>query len=82
MVSIFDKQSGSALGTISDDELQFLADHLEEEGSEDDDYYINGTTVDFLQGEGATPELLAILRQALGGREEAEIRWERHTDDE
>ena len=81
MVHIFDKQTGSALGTISDDQLQFLADHLEEEGREDDDYYLNGTTVDFLQGEGADAELLAILRQALGGREEAEIRWERSEDE-
>jgi len=77
MIQIFDKQTGSALGSISDDQLQFLADHLEEEGREDDDYYLNATTVAFLEGAGAAPELLAILRQALGGKEEAEIRWER-----
>jgi hypothetical protein len=77
MIQIFDKQTGNALGSISDDQFQFLADHLEEEGSTDDDYYLNGTTVDFLEGAGAAPELLAVLRQALGGREEAEIRWAR-----
>jgi len=77
MVQIFDKQSGAELGTVTDEQLQFLADHLEEESENDDDYYLNRTTVDFLEGEGAAPELIAILRRALDGRDEAEIRWTR-----
>lgn len=77
MAELFDKQSGSSLGTLSDEQFQFLADRLEEESAEDDDYYLNRTTVDFLESEGASPELLAILRRALGDREEAEIRWTR-----
>lgn len=77
MVQIFDKQSGAELGTVTDEQLQFLADHLEEESENDDDYYLNRTTVDFLEGEGAAPELIAVLRRALDGRDEAEIRWTR-----
>lgn len=77
MVMIFDKQSGAELGTITDEQLQFLADHLEEESESDDDYYLNRTTVDFLEGEGAAPEVIAVLRRALDGRDEAEIRWTR-----
>jgi hypothetical protein len=77
MVQLFDKQTGAELGTITDDQLQFPADHLEEETREDDDYYLNRTTVDFLEAEGAEPEVISILRQLLAEREEAEIRWER-----
>ncbi|HEV2854623.1 MAG TPA: galactosyldiacylglycerol synthase [Thermoanaerobaculia bacterium] len=77
MVQIFDKQSGTELGSITDEQFQFLADRLEEESRQDDDYYLNGSTVDFLEGEGAAPELVAILRRALDGRDEAEIRWAR-----
>ena len=77
MVQIFDKQSGTDLGSISDEQFQFLADRLEEESEQDEDYYLNRTTVDFLEGEGAAPELIALLRRALGDREEAEIRWSR-----
>lgn len=77
MVEIFDKQSGTPLGTLDDRQFQFLADHLEEESLQDDDYYLNRTTVDFLADEGADAGLLAILRKALGDREEAEIRWSR-----
>lgn len=77
MIEIFDKASGNSLGTLSDEQFQFLADRLEEESARDDDYYLNRTTVDFLESEGAGAELVAILRRALDGREEAEIRWSR-----
>jgi hypothetical protein len=77
MVKISEKQSGTPLGTLDDLQFQFLADHLEEESRQDDDYYLNRTTVDFLADAGADPALLDILRRALGDRDEAEIRWER-----
>ena len=77
MIHLFDKQSGAPLGTITDDQLRFLTDRLEEESPRDDDYYLNRTTVDFFESEGADSALLEILRRALGDREEAEIRWSR-----
>jgi len=77
MVQIFDKQTGAEIGTLTDEQFQFMADRLEEESSEDDDYYLNRTTVDFFESEGADPELTALLRKLLGDREEAEIRWTR-----
>lgn len=77
MVHLFDKQTGAPLGTITDEQFQFLIDRLEEESPRDDDYYLNRATLDFLESEGADPELLAILRRALGDREEAEVRWTR-----
>jgi hypothetical protein len=77
MVEIFDKQTGTSLGSLSDEQFQFLADHLEEESQEDDDYYLNRTTVDYLEGEGAPSELIAILRRALANGDEADIRWQR-----
>ncbi len=77
MVHLFDKQTGAEVGTVTDDQLQFLADHLEEESDEDDDYYLNRSTVDFLESEGADAELIAVLRQALGDKDETEIRWSR-----
>jgi hypothetical protein len=77
MVQIFDKQTGAEIGTLTDDQFQFMADRLEEESSEDDDYYLNRTTVDFFESEGADPELTGLLRKLLGDRDEAEIRWTR-----
>lgn len=77
MVQLFDKQSGTEFGTISDDQFQFLVDHLEEESTDDDDYYLNRTTVEILEGAGADPELLAVLRRGLGDRDEMDLRWTR-----
>lgn len=77
MVTLFDNESGANLGTISDAELKFLFDHLEEESSEDTDYYLMGLTVDLLEAEGADAPLVALLRKAIGDRDGVEIRWER-----
>lgn len=77
MVRLFDSETGAALGTISEAQLQFLEDHLEEESSDDRDYYFNGTTVDVIEQDGGDPELVGLLRRALGDREGVEIRWQR-----
>jgi hypothetical protein len=77
MVQLFDKQTGAQLGSLSDKQFQFLMDHLEEESPTDDDYYLNRTTVDILESEGADPGLVEVLRRALGDREDADIRWVR-----
>lgn len=77
MVRLYDKATDAELGTITDDQLQFLADKLEEESAGDDDYYINRTTVHILEQEGGDAELISVLRSALGEREEIDIRWER-----
>jgi processive 1,2-diacylglycerol beta-glucosyltransferase len=77
MVRLFDSESGAALGTIGDEQLRFLEDHLEEESAEDRDYYFNGTMIDVLEEKGGDPELVGLLRRALGEREGVEIRWQR-----
>jgi hypothetical protein len=77
MVQLFDKQTGAQIGSLSDEQFQFLVDRLEEESSTDDDYYLNRTTLDFLESEGADAAVIEVLRRALGDRDEAEIRWSR-----
>jgi hypothetical protein len=75
MIQIVDAQSGTPLGTVTEEQLGFLKDQLEEEWKDDDDYYINRATLDLFAEAGADPGLLALLRGALGDREEMEIRW-------
>jgi hypothetical protein len=77
MVQLFDKQTGAPLGSLTDEQFQFLADHLEEESLTDDDYYLNRDTVDILESEEADSGLVEVLRRALGDRAEADIRWVR-----
>ncbi len=77
MVELYDAGSGARLGQITDEQLQFLIDQLEEESDVDQDYYINQDTVDMFESEGADAALVLLLRQALAGREDMDIRWER-----
>ena len=77
MIQLHDKDTGAPIGTITEAQLQFLIDQLEEESSEDQDYYINETTLDLFEQRGADKALVALLRSALKGRTEMEIRWSR-----
>lgn len=77
MVKIYDLSTNNLVGEITDEQFQFLADHFEEESLEDQDYYLNQVTVDMLEEAGGDPALIAMLRQALGSKEELDIRWGR-----
>ena len=75
MIELRDKETGRSLGSISEEQLQFLVDQLEEESPTDTDYYLNAATLDMFVGKGIDPQLLALLRGALGNREDMEIEW-------
>ena len=77
MIMVADKETGVCFGTITEAQLQFLIDQLEEESAEDTDYYINHATLAMFEDAGAEADLLALLRQALGAREDMEIQWSR-----
>lgn len=58
------------MGTISDEDLDFLADNLQEEFEEDQDYYIDPATVEYLKDQGAGDQLISMLQKALQNEEE------------
>jgi hypothetical protein len=65
----------SQVGELSEDQLDFLVDNLEEEWPEDRDYFINRAMLDVLKSRGADSALVRMLTQALGDREEVDILW-------
>lgn len=75
MIQLHDKDTGTWIGAITEDNLQYLIDQLEEESREDKDYYINKTTLDIFEERGADKALITLLRDALNGRTGMEIRW-------
>ena len=75
-VRVTDKSTGAVLGHISQDEFQFLVDQLEEESSQDSDYFIDHATVDILADAGGTPALVSMLRNAVGTSDGIDIAWE------
>jgi len=77
MIKIYDESSGTVYGSITEEQLQFLIGELEEESLEDTDYYISEATLDMFEVDGADPDLLKLLRKALGKRPDMDIRWSR-----
>ncbi len=77
MAKLFDKETGHIVAEITESQLQFLMENLEEESSMDDDYYFNKVTIDMLKEKGADEKLITILEKAISNKGEAELRWER-----
>jgi len=77
VIKLFDKETGNYVGEITEGQLQFLMDNLEEESSVDEDYYFNEATIEMFKERGADEQLIEILERTIARKGEAELRWER-----
>ncbi len=76
MYTLRDKDTGDLVGSVSDDQLQFLEENLEPEGDRSDqEYYLTADTIDMLEEEGAGTYLLRMLRDALDDRDGMTVEW-------
>ena len=48
MIDLYNAETNQLLGSITEADLQVLIDALEEESSEDQDYYIDKATIEFM----------------------------------
>lgn len=74
---LYNKQNNALLGDITESDVECLVDVLEEEDSKDVDYFIDLDTVDILEDNGASLELVTLLRTAIGAGEGVDVRWEK-----
>ena len=77
MINLNEKDTNKLLGQITEAQLQYLIDNLEEEWLEDQDYTITPLLLEYFEGMGAEASLVTVLRDALAGREDVEIVWSR-----
>jgi len=75
-IQLLDNESDEPIGEITRKQLDFLIDQLAEEALDDRDYHINRPTIDMMDEEHGEIELVELLREALGNRDEMEFRWE------
>jgi hypothetical protein len=75
MITLKDKETDRFIGNINEEQLQFLIDQLQEESSDDQDYYINNATLEMFEKNGIDQELSKMFKDALGSREDMEIVW-------
>jgi hypothetical protein len=77
MARLYRVDTDKTLGTINEKQLQFLVDMLEEEDSDDQEYFIDQDTLELFSDNDCDPELLAMLEGALeDGEDGVDIAWE------
>lgn len=77
MPRLYNKKNNVLLGELSESDVDCLVDVLEEEDSKDVDYFIDLDTVDILEDNGASQQLVTMLRAAIGATEGVDVRWEK-----
>lgn len=80
MPRLFRIDTDTDIGVITDKQLAFLVEQLEEEHDEDQDYYIDRDTLELLSDNGIDAELLAMLEKAMGDDDSMDIAWDEESD--
>jgi hypothetical protein len=75
MIELRNKETSAPIGEITDEQLSFLIDMLEEEDVEDQDYWIDPMTLQYFQENDGDPDLIKLLQEAIGESEGIEIEW-------
>jgi hypothetical protein len=76
MIRLFDNDNDAPIGEITEAQLDFLQEQLIEETLDSTTFALAPATVDGLAMNGGDPEVVAVLRKALGARNSMELRVE------
>ncbi len=76
MIRLFDNDSDAPIGEITEAQLDFLQEQLIEETLDSTTFALAPATVDSLAMNGGDPEVIAVLKKALGSRASMELRVE------
>jgi hypothetical protein len=76
MIRLFDNDNDAPIGEITEAQLDFLQEQLIEETLDSTTFALAPATVDSLAMNGGDPEVVAVLRKALGARNSMELRVE------
>jgi hypothetical protein len=82
MIELRNKETSATIGQITEEQLDFLINMLEEEDSEDQDYWIDEMTLQYFQENGGDPALIKLLQEAIGESEGVEIEWDSDEEEE
>ena len=75
MIALYDVASGARVGRISEQQLEALMGWMEEESTQDRDYYLTAEDCELMLEQGIDPTLVAVLQEALKGREDMDLRY-------
>ena len=75
MIALFDVASGARVGRITEKQLEALIGWMEEESTEDREYYLTAEDCELMGEQGLDPTLITVLQEALKGREDMDLRY-------
>ena len=75
MIALYDAASGARVGRITDKQLEALMGWMEEESTEDREYYLTAEDCELMGEQGIDPTLVTVLQEALKGREDMDLRY-------
>jgi len=75
MIILYDAESGAQVGRITAQQLAALMGWMEEESTEDRDYYLTAEDCELMEEQGLDPTLITTLRAILRGRADMDVRW-------
>jgi hypothetical protein len=76
MIRLFDNDNDLEIGAITEAQLDFLQEQLIEETLDSTTFALAPATVDGLAMNGGDPEMISLLRKAIGSRTSMELRYE------
>ena len=76
MIRLFDNDNDAPIGEITEAQLDFLQEQLIEETLDSTTFALAPATVDSLAMNGGDPDVIAVLKKALGSRASMELRVE------
>lgn len=74
MIRLYDNDSDHEIGQITEAQLDFLQEQLIEETLDSTTFALAPATVDSLAMNGGDPEMIDLLRKAIGSRTSMELR--------
>ena len=78
LAKVSDNYTGASLGTLKNDQIKFLIDKFIEYGMEDNDFYFLSEGLEmFIHTEKPDPQLEKFLKDAMNGKTEMELHWEK-----
>jgi hypothetical protein len=75
MIELKNKETSALIATITEEQLAFLKEMLEEEDEQDTNYWIDAVTLDYFRENDCDPQLLQVLQAVIGEGEGVEIEW-------
>jgi len=76
VITLYDNEDDSEIGRLTESQLDLFQEELVEETIDATTYELSTASIDRLEMNGAEPDLIELLRKAMGSRTSMEVRFD------